>query len=894
MRSLLLLLLLTLPAGAALADADALRGPVIATDDLAPGFPAPERIPTGVLASAVKAFERGDLLTARSELDALIADRRVWGSDRIGAHFLLGWINARLGHHQQASANFYRVRKAEDHPLAEYATYLEAQADLDRGHPATAVQECASYLEQWPEGRWAGECQLVQADANADRGLLKAAVEQYEAFLEANPDDQREEGVSLRIARALEKLGHHEAAGRRYRALYLNHKMPTTGNEAEAALARLGASGAELPAITDEDLYVRACSLRRSGQFDASYDLYCDLDARNPADGDGATPLGARLDNERHEFLWRNRRYEEVGKNNAWVYDRNPDAPDAADHAFWAVRGFSRSGRFADAVRYQKEGMRRFPNHHRFRRTEERLALLLMGAAQYAEAREAWLAWQNVNSRARRSTRVKFDIAYCAYRTKDYETAASELEEIAKGTDKTGLAARYYLGKVQLRQKKWTENRSTWNALLDDAPDSWYAQVIRNVRRRARGEPAPPNGRNGLWPGEARSAPPVVAAGMDTARAVPALWARSHESDRSLRAGDAPERGPDGRPKLVLADAPLDVGGELPPRELLLARLRSEAIPTTWQENQRWSRDASLATWKEFAEDHSEAWPDLAVAYELSRIGLGEFAGPMVAAIYDDIRAYRRSSRVRREAAAWSKKKTDDPVMRQKADAQTVNLRARDWMAVFAGAGYPGSVTAFAVDSIPFRSLGRESEDARRTWTLAYPAAFAPQVWRTSWENGVDPLLMLSIMRAESVYKHDAVSPVGALGLIQVMPATGSKVAALSNMEGFRVERLLEPAVNIGVGTWYMGRLMERFGPGMFPLAVGSYNGGPHNIGRWLKAKVGHDLEDFVEEIAFDETRYYVKKVTRFYSIYADLYGDHGSVILPAETVTDDPSVINF
>ena len=134
----------------------------------------------------------------------------------------------------------------------------------------------------------------------------------------------------------------------------------------------------------------------------------------------------------------------------------------------------------------------------------------------------------------------------------------------------------------------------------------------------------------------------------------------------------------------------------------------------------------------------------------------------------------------------------------------------------------------------------------------------------------------------------------GALGLVQVMPATGSKVAALGEFEDFRVERLLEPAVNIEVGTWYMGKLLARFGPGQFPLAVGSYNGGPHNIGRWLKAKVGADLEDFVEEIAFDETRHYVKKVTGYYAIYADLYGDGAPVLLPPRTIEDDPSVINF
>jgi len=886
---------------------DPLLGPVLGTSDLAPGIPAPEGIPRGVLASAVEAYERGDLLLARRELDALIGARRVWGDDRLGAHFLLGWVNARLGHHQQASANFYRVRKADGYVLQEYATFLEARADLKRGHPQTATKECEAYLEKWEEGRWADECRLVQAESNIERGLLKAAVKQYEEFLERNPEDQRQEALSLRIAGALEKMGMTKAAGARYRALYLHHKMPMTGTLAATALERVRASGAELPPITDEDLYTRACSLRRAGLHDASYDLYCDLDERNPAAGDDATPLGKRLDRERHDFLWRNRQYEKVGTNNAWVYEKNPDGPDAASHAYWAMQGFSRSGRFDDAVKYQLLGMKRFPNHRRFRRTQERLALLYTGAGMYEEAREAWKEWAGISSRARRSSRVKFNIAYMAYRAKDYATAKLELEELAAGKTKSSGAARYYLGKVLERQEDWAKSRSTWNALLEDKPDSWYAQVIRNRRRRARKEPLPRFGRNGLWPGDKPDPPVVAAAGAAVTRAVPALW-RGDTVEQPLRPDPPPPRGPDGtlRPSrstpadgAVSASYAADTTSSVSvgnARADLLRTLQSEHIPPTWQSNERWDRRRAWSAWKDFAAEYAEAWPDLPIAYELSRVGLGEIAGPLVSDVHKEITKYRRSRSVRREAAKYKSNggKSDDPTIEAKVAAQRIVLRARDWMSIFSGAGYPANVSAFAVDSIPFRSLGRDAEDARRTWTLAYPAAFSPQVWRAAWNSGVDPLLMLSIMRAESLYRHDAVSPVGALGLVQVMPATGNKVAALAGFEDFRVERLLEPSVNIEVGTWYMGQLLQRFGPGYFPLAVGSYNGGPHNIGRWLRGKVGMDLEDFVEEVAFDETRNYIKKVTRFYAVYADLYGAGAPVLLPARTVKDDPSVINF
>jgi soluble lytic murein transglycosylase-like protein len=539
--------------------------------------------------------------------------------------------------------------------------------------------------------------------------------------------------------------------------------------------------------------------------------------------------------------------------------------------------------------------MKRFPTSGRFRNTEERLALLYMGAAKYAEAREAWNAWAAKSSRAARSSEVQFNAAYAAYRARDYATAEAELEELAAGRSKVSEEARYYLGKIQERNEEWQASRATWNELLDDEPDGWFSQVIRNRRRRARKEPDPSSGRNGLWPGPSPEAPLSVSAGTEVTQAVPALWRRPGFA-LPIGASDRPARAADGTP---LPAAQLTALASAPPgpsRTELLQRLQAEHIPPTWEESARWDRASAWGVWKSFAKDHGEAWPELPVAYELSRVGLGEIAGPMVSEVHKQIVEYRRSRSARRDAARHTSSggSSKDPEIERKVQAQKIVLKSRDWMAIFAGAGYPANVSAFAVDSIPFRSMGREDPDARRAWTLAYPAAFAPQVWRAAWESGVDPLLMLSIMRAESLYRHDAISPVGALGLVQVMPATGAKVAALGAFEDFRVERLLEPAVNIEVGTWYMGKLLQRFGPGQFPLAVGSYNGGPHNIGRWLKAKVGADLEDFVEEIAFDETRNYVKKVTRFYAVYADLYGGGAEVLLPPRTVEDDPSVINF
>jgi soluble lytic murein transglycosylase len=88
---------------------------------------------------------------------------------------------------------------------------------------------------------------------------------------------------------------------------------------------------------------------------------------------------------------------------------------------------------------------------------------------------------------------------------------------------------------------------------------------------------------------------------------------------------------------------------------------------------------------------------------------------------------------------------------------------------------------------------------------------------------------------------------------------------------------------------------MERF-DGYFPLAVASYNGGPHNMSRWYATWRGRiETDAMVEHIQYDESRDYVKKVTSNYARYVRIYeGQDATVVLPPGPTGDDPAVINF
>ena len=126
-------------------------------------------------------------------------------------------------------------------------------------------------------------------------------------------------------------------------------------------------------------------------------------------------------------------------------------------------------------------------------------------------------------------------------------------------------------------------------------------------------------------------------------------------------------------------------------------------------------------------------------------------------------------------------------------------------------------------------------------------------------------------MRAETIFRADAISPVGARGLMQVMPRTGRKLASLMGTEFSEVEDLLKPEVSVKYGSFYLQRLMKKF-KGNISLSAAAYNGGPHRVHSWMNSFGGLDMDEFIEHIPYLETRNYVKKVTKYYAIYHLLY----------------------
>ncbi len=164
-------------------------------------------------------------------------------------------------------------------------------------------------------------------------------------------------------------------------------------------------------------------------------------------------------------------------------------------------------------------------------------------------------------------------------------------------------------------------------------------------------------------------------------------------------------------------------------------------------------------------------------------------------------------------------------------------------------------------------------EGVRYLWEFAYPKAYDEEVGKYTKKFSVPQELVWGIMRAETNYRRDAISPVGAMGLMQVMPFTGYKVAALLNEKNFKPTMLLQPETSVKMGSRYLKRLMDRF-ENTIPLVAAGYNAGPHRVKNWLSSFGNLETDEFIEHIPFLETRNYVKRVVSNVYVYGQLYGN--------------------
>ncbi len=168
---------------------------------------------------------------------------------------------------------------------------------------------------------------------------------------------------------------------------------------------------------------------------------------------------------------------------------------------------------------------------------------------------------------------------------------------------------------------------------------------------------------------------------------------------------------------------------------------------------------------------------------------------------------------------------------------------------------------------------------------MRFPLAYQEHVQTAARETSVHPHLLFAIARQESAFMPHARSPAGAMGLMQLMPATAQQTARRAGVP-YRRADLLSPEKNIALGSRYLNELLTEFN-GNRILAAAAYNAGPYRVKQWLREKE-HSLpyDVWIETIPFRETRGYVQNVLSYSVIYGYRMGEQGPFITPEEART--------
>lgn len=215
--------------------------------------------------------------------------------------------------------------------------------------------------------------------------------------------------------------------------------------------------------------------------------------------------------------------------------------------------------------------------------------------------------------------------------------------------------------------------------------------------------------------------------------------------------------------------------------------------------------------------------------------------------------------------------------LREDASATLRRAEASVREAAPEGRGLEALVSAYGLlgeASRPYRlAAGRRAQLNARpvpssawVWRAAYPRPFEDAVTAAARAQGLRSELLYAVMRQESGYNRDALSPADAIGLLQVMPSAAERLEGRLGVRAHR-DLLFDPVWNVRFGAAEVAQKSAAF-QGNLPLAICAYNAGAARVRRWLGETGEIELDRFVERIPFDETRNYVRRVTSHYARY--------------------------
>jgi soluble lytic murein transglycosylase len=184
--------------------------------------------------------------------------------------------------------------------------------------------------------------------------------------------------------------------------------------------------------------------------------------------------------------------------------------------------------------------------------------------------------------------------------------------------------------------------------------------------------------------------------------------------------------------------------------------------------------------------------------------------------------------------------------------------------------GHFGAGMAYARLIMPSVDSRKFDEVPIAGWKALFPLPYEAALRREAAKNDFDPMFAAGLIRQESTFQADAVSPKNAIGLMQVLPKTGKLLAKQIKVR-YTKDRLFDPEYNIELGMVYIANLVRQTGAPEY--AAAAYNAGEDRIAAWKAERNYEEIPELVESIPFTETREYVQIVLRNSAVYRMIYG---------------------
>ena len=797
--------------------------------------------PQNSIDEAKRSLLRGDHQTAISLLEQLFKQRKIGGSQKDTARYIMASAYERRGDYLLA-ADQYRLVYWGGRSLSKQALYKQAvnryQGDDHKG----AISSCHKFRQKWPKNAFSSDCLLIMGSSNGHLGKLDNLNYYYQQFLEENPDSPKAESLWAQAAIFSYQNG-LSGAKEQIRHYYLNHSYPTTAKQMEAIL-----SAEELAPQNLDEKGAQIWSLIRSGFLEEAWTKTEVLKEESLNSPETKEWLDINLDS----ITWMTRNYDEYIERKMLAYEEEPSGTLA-----WKIfRGYSRAGKWEEATAWGSKMLQTYKRRGRWAGAKDDVARAYMFQRQYTKAAALWSTL--------RSKLAKFNYAFCLYMNGDYEEAIPLFEKLSNRKDGWGVASNYWIGRS--KEKLVQDPKENYDFVVEHDETKWYTLLLMQREMLDVDSIAL---HNGQWTGIVPHEPvlqPLQRSVHFPSQPEPQTQKDLHLPN-NIRWADfsLTESQSNSQPEVE------QIGFIQPKWESFIGTL-----PDSYKTDLLGAEEELDEAFEKFYLQHQKNFPELKEIYYLAKAGDYPIAAHKLNAIYD----------------LWNQAQSAvSPNDKEKKLLSLVQVPF-EWLnyMLFVRSHHHVMRYTFELEK------HMETEEQRRlSKQLNYPIVYPTHLWKIAQKYNLDPLLMHSILRAESTYREFIVSWAGAIGYVQVMPKTGAKVAHLLNEQSYSPKDLENPKVNLRYGSFYFSKLMERFDQA-YPFAVGSYNGGPHNMSRWYKNLKGSiEMDEFVEHIPYNETRLYIKKVCGYYAQYVELYaGKETGVYIPSPPEEDDPSVIDF